>query len=53
MESKEPLTCDRCRYAMPVNLKKNNYYCVPPEGTCKIVKGTHKCTEGVKKNVTS
>ena len=47
------LTCDRCRYAMPVNLKNNNYYCVPPEGSCRIVKGTQGCDKGVKKNVTS
>ena len=51
MESKEPVTCDRCKYAMPVNIKNNNYYCVPPCGSCGIVKGTHTCQKGVQKNV--
>ena len=51
MESKEPVTCDRCRYAMPVNIKNNNYYCVPPCGSCGIVKGTHTCQKGVMKHV--
>ena len=41
--------CTMCKFALPVDAKHNNYYCVIPEGVYRITKGSHVCGKGEKK----